>query len=46
MEDELEYTCNFDCNCGKKKVLGMCIASLGLGIVLTGHIMMCKKNYK
>lgn len=44
MEEELECVCDCCCHNSKKKILGMCIASLGLGIVLTGHIMMCKKN--
>ena len=41
MEEELECTCNF--NCGKHQLLGTAVAILGFGIVVAGHVFMCKK---
>lgn len=43
MEEKLECLCEFE---NKRSLLGMCVATLGLGIVLAGHIMMCKKSCK
>ena len=39
--EELECTCNH--NCSTHHLLGMGAALLGFGIVLAGHIFMCKK---
>ena len=41
--EELECTCDHNC-CSKNHLLGIGMAVLGFGIVLTGHIFMCKKR--